>query len=1049
MSKYVQAHSIFLAAFLTFLSWTADSRAETFLVEMKRPLNQSELKVFRQLWGGQLERFDSHPNPYFQRLYIVDSKVNKDLMRTQSLVQRVESTDPISPFSVEPSEAKSTWSDDPLLPYQWGFENTGQIVAQDIDDITLKRKKGAPEADIDLPSAESIDRSLRRNVIIAVIDSGVDTDHPDIKENIFRNETECLGGEIPLNPKEDHDANDYYGDCKGWNFTGKDRKGTNRPIDDMGHGTHVAGIIAARTNNDIGISGISNKIKILPIKVFSGDKENKNGMGMTDRLAKAILYATRMRVDVVNLSLGWPIAIDKNYLREAIAAALNENIVVVAAAGNNNHSAPLLPCSLKDVICVGSIDNDNTVSAFSNYGSHVDVLAPGDTILSLYPMSLTPSLFSVQGYEIKSGTSQAAPFVSALAAILRSQNPGFSSQEIAHLIRRSSRPVIDKRKTFLAGPVSYKNALSSKTKDILLPDFKQSDRATYRINGRTARLNFRLINSTSKKISAPIQVQSLTPHVKAATERAAVTVPAHSSIEYPVSLKITDIHADSAVTLNIRIDREHYRHDITLIRDMTHDPEIEKISLPTLSRPNLMSLQTRHLSPAEPVYYTYELSEKKLQLEVLTVQSRTMRPIGKIEVNDVSRLLSFSSLDLDADGDLDYQVVALVSQNDINTLEYYNFDQSLRPLPSFAKMPLSVEGVLQMDRGLSYLHYKINGQNYAAPFFMATGPLPDKDQNPDPFYPPDQSEAERVYFFLPELDGTGHSYRLVTRALDTPERVKKWKKDKKLRPFSDVRVLHILPQTDELLHKNQIQLLISYGYDFDRTAAVLTVTLDEKNQFQFTWKDVATSGRVLDGFQLDHAIDLNFSQTSNVSFIGALQDIMWEKVTFLDDGQSHLSRLRSHDTTESINAYLKGFQRGSTRYSFLQTVSEILFTIEEDQHDVRTFSRPFHVSTFLPGFLFTEQSHALWYFGAQKNGPVPALYVDASQLTARHAYLITGSEDGLRSPIHMNINIPPHCLTMNPSLWGHRLYKFTMVCKVDDGWEMQLLPMSTSTPLPP
>jgi len=303
---------------------------------------------------------------------------------------------------------------DPLENLQWGLQNSGQTIQESFTDLESRMIKGKIGLDIQSTQSRQALKAQavvsQRPIIVAVIDSGADVEHPDLKDHLYVNTADCDStGKIPFQPQVDKDGNGYNGDCMGWNVT--DSGDSNRPIDDTGHGTHVAGIIAAVAGNGIGIEGAgAPQVRILPIKVTWKDDK---GIGLAIRMTNAVKYATAMRADIINLSLGWPSSADTQDLRDALQNALNQGAVIVAAAGNNTTDQPIFPCAVSGVICVGSIAPDGSLSSFSNYGGHVDLLAPGSQILSLIPTQISPEQFSLRGYDYKSGTSQAAPFVSA------------------------------------------------------------------------------------------------------------------------------------------------------------------------------------------------------------------------------------------------------------------------------------------------------------------------------------------------------------------------------------------------------------------------------------------------------------------------------------------------------------------------------------------------------------------------------------------------------------------------------------------------------------
>ena len=242
------------------------------------------------------------------------------------------------------------------------------------------------------------------SVIVAVIDSGVDYDHEDLAQNIWVNVNEVPNDGI------DNDGNGYADDYYGVNIVA----GYGNGDDDNGHGTHVAGIIAAQ-NNNIGVMGLAYNVKIMPIKAASA-----SGYLHQSDIAKAVLYAYENGAEVINMSFGGTAC--SIAVQDALAVAYTR-CVLVASAGNEgaaNEDIPNYPAGLNYVLGVMSVDKNGVESVFTNYdvtgfnGVEYELYAPGDSIMSTLPDNR---------YGILSGTSMAAPMVSAMAAILRSEFP--------------------------------------------------------------------------------------------------------------------------------------------------------------------------------------------------------------------------------------------------------------------------------------------------------------------------------------------------------------------------------------------------------------------------------------------------------------------------------------------------------------------------------------------------------------------------------------------------------------------------------------------------
>ncbi|MCC7360215.1 MAG: S8 family serine peptidase [Anaerolineales bacterium] len=236
-------------------------------------------------------------------------------------------------------------------------------------------------------------------VSIAVIDAGLDITHPELANQLWTNP-----GETPGNSLDD-DNNGYVDDLHGANIYGQNADLT----DTTGHGTQVAGIMAAQTNNALGVAGVCWQCRLMIVKVVQ-----PGGIANYSDIAAGIAYAAQKGAQVINLSLGG--LTDSATLRAAIAAAA-PSAVIVAGAGNNNSAAPFYPAAYPEVVAVAGTTISDTKVSTSNYGSWVDLTAPGELITTTLDGG---------SYGPASGTSLAAPFVAGAAALLRSQHPGWS-----------------------------------------------------------------------------------------------------------------------------------------------------------------------------------------------------------------------------------------------------------------------------------------------------------------------------------------------------------------------------------------------------------------------------------------------------------------------------------------------------------------------------------------------------------------------------------------------------------------------------------------------
>ncbi|NOR59775.1 MAG: S8 family serine peptidase [Methanosarcinales archaeon] len=332
-----------------------------------------------------------------------------------------------SPKNLDVNKMVSKYNENPDVEYaEQNYKVYIDAVPNDTYFSLLWGLHNTNDADIDAPEAWDIETGNSNEVVIAVIDTGVDYNHEDLAANMWLNEHE-LNGVVGV----DDDGNGYIDDIKGWDFFSDD----NDPDDENGHGTHCSGTIAAVGNNSIGVVGVSWNAKIMPLR-FLGPEG-----GYTNDAVSAIYYAIDNGADIMSNS--WGGGGYSEALEDAISAANTAGIVFVAAAGNggadligdNNDLIPHYPSSydVPNVIAVAATDSSDNLAYFSNYGLiSVDLSAPGVSIYSTEPGD---------SYDYKSGTSISAPHVAGAAALIKAQYPELSSDGIKARLLGSVDPI--------------------------------------------------------------------------------------------------------------------------------------------------------------------------------------------------------------------------------------------------------------------------------------------------------------------------------------------------------------------------------------------------------------------------------------------------------------------------------------------------------------------------------------------------------------------------------------------------------------------------------
>ncbi len=373
--------------------------------------------------------------------FIMNVPIGKSADR---LVQELESQPWVEYAEIDRLVALHDQPNDHLWSLEWGLFNSGQpywsvrgISGENND--TLIERVGVAGADLRFQSSyESSDPVA--DVLVGVIDTGLDTSHVDLKDRLATNP-----GEVPANGIDD-DNNGFVDDVYGWDFSGDELRfpleivGDNDILDDNGHGTHVGGTIAATVNNGIGISGVCAHARVFGIKIFPNPFFSIS--------AEAIYYAADRGARVINMS--WGGSFRSRAIEDALQYAHDRGVVLVCSMGNSGRDEIFYPSGYPMTIGVGSSTATDQLSPFSTYNDRVDLVAPGQDILSLraagtdlYADIGEPGVHIIdEQYLIASGTSMSSPHAAGAAAVLLSFAPGLSNERVREILRASADDIV-------------------------------------------------------------------------------------------------------------------------------------------------------------------------------------------------------------------------------------------------------------------------------------------------------------------------------------------------------------------------------------------------------------------------------------------------------------------------------------------------------------------------------------------------------------------------------------------------------------------------------
>ncbi len=347
---------------------------------------------------------------------------------------------------------------DPLYVNQWGFENS---------------------ADKDLDMAQAWEFGTSSSVVVAVIDTGIDYSHPDLAANIWMNTDEVAGNGI------DDDSNGYIDDIRGWNFINE----TNNPMDDHGHGTHVAGTVGAVGNNGIGVVGVAWNVKMMALKFL-----NSSGSGNLSDAVEAIDYARVNGAKIINASFGG--GGFSSAMQTAIQRFQNAGGIFVAAAGNNAQNNAVVasyPANYPGVISVAASTSTDALASFSNFGTNVHIAAPGQGIRS-----------TIRGnsYGNMNGTSMAAPHVAGALALLWGQSPTLTASLLTSALFANTDQVLTDKTIY--GRMNVGKAAAAIHED-------QSDRVAPQVVGSNFNTAGKSLTSVDVSFSEEMAANTMVP----------------------------------------------------------------------------------------------------------------------------------------------------------------------------------------------------------------------------------------------------------------------------------------------------------------------------------------------------------------------------------------------------------------------------------------------------------------------------------------------------------------------------------------------------------
>ena len=921
---------------------------------------------------------------------------------------------------------------DPLLSKQWALNNQGQVIMKNVTELERIPVKGLPGMDIQY--VDTKDRETpKKELIVAVLDSGIDLDHPDLKGRIWTSDKTCAGS-IAAPGKN----------CTGYNYLDNNTLLT----DDIGHGTHVAGIIAANRNN-IGIAGAADpRVKIMPLKVLSGDVSGfvYNGKVITDVIADAMNFAVKNGAEVINLSLGWPKLVDLPKVRKAFEDAEAKNVIIIAAAGNNNKDLPTFPCSYENVICVGAVDNRGELTDFTNHGSKVDIVAPGESIISTYPQKLESRVLRIKNYELKRGSSQASPYVAAAVANLKLLHPGLTNDQVRNLLFRSSKPIHKDQELFRQerfakfGMLDMKALLELADKNeehaLVVPQVKALTEVKFQMKDMRFTFPFTLKNLSAQEYTGLVCLRALSDAV--ALDEHCLNInqlKAYGSQSLTVNGSLLDYRADSHIMFEIQVDEKLYQTSLVFSRDLNADQSL--IDIPViggnfadmgvisgdrrLSRMGRVS--DRHRRLAFPEYFFLSPAKQTAEATVVSLLTKAANEfvVKTISLPKVKQVLSIHRQDINLDGKLDYFVYTLSKKED--ELQYYLFDADLNPLfgdrSTWIMKLTTFEGLPIEGAQEKFEWIKIKSADFGeivVPSIYRAYAMPEADNS--------KIIGQRILNAIPHQFYLNPIVKddkvsIETRVVDSVKTMIGLQKKLGIAGAFDAKSVYLLkpfPQTETESAKGVVRSMVLLEDDGERTYFEATLKLDGEN---ISGLKKIKAEKSIDESRIFPIYDLASGNVTDESIFTALLNRNTTEF-IVKSGESADSLILMNDVWENLIIDLLATFNDNGSKSFLV---QRRYTLSLMKENGEISSLPIYRDSSFPGQSFSETLIPIMADGR------PGVYVNSTLIYGERIYSMIESDSGLIRPLAVSVAIPSGCVPLSPETFEHKQdFQYLFLC---------------------
>ncbi|EPZ50857.1 peptidase, S8/S53 family [Bacteriovorax sp. BAL6_X] len=890
-----------------------------------------------------------------------------------------------------------------LSQRQWNIKNTGQSYIRKTSELGFENIDGIKGIDINYFNKNQLDQFSSNKVVVAVIDTGVDVNHPEIKENIWYYPG-CIG-------KSEEEKKALP--CQGYNVL----DGNGNVSDEIGHGTFVAGLLAGKKDN-VGIDGLlPESIEIMPIKAITNFRGfTHDGKVVSSYLAKAIAFAVNNGAQVLNLSLGIPKVIETPQVVSAIDYALKKNVIVVASAGNNNKRRNIFPCNYNGVVCVGGIDIQGQKVSSSNYGQTVDIYAPGEKLVGTIPSNMESTVLRVGNYDVKTGTSFSIAHITALAAAAKVKDLGINSYNFLARLKSYSR-TLSESGLLVADYQKFINSFDDSSNKSLPPVFltKEIDSITidklaaksfgatlgfdiyseYELEDANICLSSIVINSgrTCRQISLKeglnrVQLSSVIPNL---------------DIDTWQGLKLS-LQKDENLISEKSFDAQFF-----VPLPISSKKQVSKIAAGALLRiaPNIKSSQLQKVIEFDANKSTQDyfvLNNRSLKsIFYLSEEANNFRPFQVNFSKDI-KVISVMKVDMNLDGQLDILVYGTSSNNREYILE--SFDSQGRPLfGEYSRWSLNATqfGGLDFNRGRPYFNF-IKTQTtklgtILVPLVSKIFELPQVDNNTDPVDFLNNIQKKRPYYLLPSLQDD--EVKLEIRTLESYQFDSKIRDILDLPFFKKLQFVSFLEQDKESQNSGQVRIIYALGeVSFNEYYEII---FNDTHHFEIVKKgrslqihqsNIATVRSTIDGDFISEYLITRQQELNKLSFK-------------LSSGRRTLKF--ESDWNDPLASILAVYKEEQYYSIYIEGRYHIHLVVTDGKNIISSSKTAINRESSFPGGNFSQ----IFQMG-QLSSSKGAIYTDMQRLFGDNIRLITSHDNKLSKKLKYNYAIPSQC-----ALIGH------------------------------